>query len=472
MKLEFVAKNGRDGSNPAANTGRFLNCYIEPLGGRAGYQIRSVPGMAEVASLGRAFMRDMMVYDGELVTLCGGTLTSISDSGSKTDLGTIGDSEDSGLSQNTGYITAVSAGGYYTWDGTTLATVVPGALTEVSSVAYLGGYTVVSERGGRRIQWSALVDPTTFSGLDFASAEITDEPIMRLVAMKDMLFVFKASSMELWQVTGLPGPNALQRIPGAHSETGLRSYGLVSTMPNGLAFVGNDGRVYVFGAPAPISTPPVEVAIERYNPQRVFFYESRGHGFICIAFRGAPAWCYDVATGEWHERAEAGAPWTARASERMDGVWYVGDDLGRVSTLSAACYDHGLPLVRTITSMPVENSAPFRVARLELFPRVGDDAQDGRYSVLDDGEVAPTVPPRFLGYGIGDRRNAGISIQTSRDGRTWGPEIVRDVGAPGEYTRRVVFRNLGRFAHLGAFKINISAGSDIPLLSAAEVQIA
>ena len=428
--------------------------------------------MAAKADLARVFMRDLMVFDGKLLALCGGVLSSITEAGAVVDIGTVGGSADSGLSQNTGIATIVSDGDYWTWDGTTLTAVVPGALTDVASVTYIGGYTVVSERGGRRLQWSALADPTTFSGLDFASAEITDEAITRLVTLKDMLFVFKASSMELWQITGLPGPNALQRIPGSGYETGLKDYGLVTTIPNGMAFIGNDGRAYLWGSPAPISTPQVEVAISEYQPQRMFYYERRGHGFICISFRGNPAWCYDIATGEWHERAEDGGPWTVTASERFNGVWYVGTDVGRISTLTEVCADHGSALVRTITSMPVENSKPFRVPSLELFPRVGEDRQSSGIAVLDDGFSALSDGVRFMGWPGPNDSPVRIGVQTSRDGRTWGPEMVRETGAAGEYSRRVMFRNLGRFAHLAAFRVNLSSDMDIPILSAAEVTFA
>lgn len=472
MKLEFVAKNGRDGLNPAANTGRFLNCYIEPIGGRADYQIRSVPGMSELANLNRAFMRALHVYDGNLIALCGGELSSIETSGNVTSIGVFTDSEDAGVSQNTGKLTIVSGGEYRTWDGTTLAVVSTGALTSVSSVAYIGGYTVVSERGGRRVQWSALANPSSFSGLDFKSAETTDEDITRIVAMKDLLFVFKPSGMELWQVTGQSGPDAFERVAGGSYETGLKSFGLVTTYPNGLAFIGNDGRVHVWGV-GPVSQPQVEQAIASYSPSRLFYYEQRGHGFLCIRFKDAPAWCYDIATGEWHERAEGGAAWSAAAAVQLDDQWYVGTENGRVSLLTGRCSDNGAILTRTVTSMPFERSSPFKVASLEVFPRVGEDRQTDVSFVLDDGfSTLIANDARALGWPGPDDGPALIGMQTSRNGRVFGHEYIRDVGDVGEYDRRVVFRNLGLFDHLAVFRVNLSTATEIPLLSSAEVTIA
>ena len=103
------------------------------------------------------------------------------------------------------------------------------------------------------------------------------DPIIHLIAFKDALYVFKATGFERWAVTGLAGPDAFQRIGGAQEEPGLAAYGLIVTFPNGLSYVGSDGRVYVFGV-GPISTPPVEVAIERLRPNRMFTMNSGGMG--------------------------------------------------------------------------------------------------------------------------------------------------------------------------------------------------
>jgi hypothetical protein len=161
------------------------------------------------------------------------------------------------------------------------------------------------------------------------------------------------------------------------------------------------------------------------------------------------------------------------ACERFNGAWHVGTDLGRVSVLTEGCTDHDEPLVRTITSMPVQNSQPFKVPMIEVFPRVGMDQQAGGQFILDDGVSALSdTGIRFLGWPGPDANPARIGLQVTRDGVTWGQERVGDVGAAGRYGARVRFRNLGRFEHMGAFRVNISSTVDIPILSAAEVLVA
>ena len=477
MKVEFSSHSGRDSLNPSAQTGRLLNCYREPLvpGGKGQYQIRAVPGMEPFSSIDRVLMRALTVYDGKMLAICGGALFRADRPG--VILADVGESADTTVSQNTGVLTIAANGTYQTWDGTALATPAPGALSdpgvEIGSVSYLGGYTILTERDGRRFQWSALADPKTFSGLDFASAETTDAPIIRGVVWRDVLMLFKRDSLEQWTRTGLASAKAFQRIPGGDIETGLADFGLVTLLPNGLAFVGSDGRVYIWGGSlTPISTPPVEVMLTEKRPERMFFYERRGHGFICLVFRDAPAWCYDVATGEWHERGEDDGPWSARASVKFNGKWFVGTDTGQVARLSSRCADFGRPLVRRARSLPVANAKPFIVHRVELFPRVGMDRQSDAGALLDDDEVALGYSAtRILGDDGADGREAQIGIRTSRDGLTWGPLKERSLGQPGRFQTVVKWLNLGQFRRMASFELVLSSTTDIPIISTAEVEI-
>lgn len=451
LKVQFAGQSARDADNPAGNPSRLINGYTEPMvpGGRASAVLRAVPGMADFAEVNAVFVRAMSNFDDGIMTIVGENLYRITTDGTVTFIGDVNATDAiAGLDQSTGYVVAVAGRQYWHWDGTTLADVVPGAITEPASVAYLGGYVLVSQYNDRTFGWSALADPTTWSGLDFASAEITPDPIIRLIAFKDALYIFKTTGFERWAVTGAGGPDAFQRIGGAQEEPGLAAYGLIVTFPNGLSYVGSDGRVYVFGI-GPISTPPVEVAISRLGPQRMFYYEQRGHGFICLVFSGAFAWCYDTATGEWHERSQEDGPWDARASVKVGDDWYVGTDAGKIAILSPGCTDFGSPMVRRYVSRTLEapNSARFNVASIEAFPRISGDIQ-----------------------GDGDLTEAKVTLKTSRDGITFGPPKDRSVGAVGAYETRLVWRQLGQFRR-ATIELSQSSTVDIPLLAEIDVVI-
>lgn len=449
-KVEFAGQSARDADNPAGNTARLINAYREPMvpGGRSGAVLRAVPGMAAFAEVSAVFVRAMSNFDGGIMAIVGENLYRVATDGTVTLIGDV-DATDAiaGLDQSTGYAVAVAGRKFWHWDGVTLATVVPGNVPNPASVAYLGGYVIVSDYGTRVFGWSALADPTTWSGLDFASAEITPDPIIRLIAFKDALYIFKSTGFERWAVTGLSGPDAFQRIGGAQEEPGLAGYGLIVTFPNGMAFVGSDGRVYVFGV-GPISTPPVEVAIERLGPQRMFYYEQRGHGFICLIFSDAFAWCYDTATGEWHERAQEEMPWQARATVKVGSTWYAGTDAGKIAQLTDACSDFGSPMVRRFISRTLETGERFTVSKIETFPRIEGDIQ-----------------------GDGDASEAKVTLEMSRDGGfTYGNPKDRSVGAVGAYETRLTWRALGQFRK-ATMQLSISSTTDIPLLSEIDVTL-
>lgn len=449
-KLAFVGQSARDADNPAGNTSRLVNGYREPMlpGGRGSAVLRGCPGMEDFAELNDVFMRAMSNFDDGIMAIVGQNLHRITTDGTVSLIGDV-DATDAiaGLDQSTGYVVAVAGRKYWHWDGTTLATIAAGNVPNPASIAYLGGYVLVTDYGTRVFGWSALADPTTWSGLDFASAEITPDPIIRGVAFKDAYYIFKETGFERWAVTGASGPDAFQRIGGAQEEPGLLSYGLIVAFPNGMSFVGSDGRVYVFGV-GPISTPPVEVAIERFGPERMFYYEQRGHGFICLIFADAFAWCYDTATGEWHERSQDDLPWQAKASVKVDGDWYVGTDAGKVALLTNTCLDFGSPMVRQYTSHTLENDERFSIGKVEAFPRIDGDIQ-----------------------GDGDTTEAKITLEMSRDGaRTFGQPRDRGVGTVGAYETRLTWRALGQFRKATA-RISQSSAKDVPLLAELDVSL-
>jgi hypothetical protein len=179
----------------------------------------------------------------------------------------------------------------------------------------------------------------------------------------------------------------------------------------------------------------------------MFYYEERGHGFICIAFRDCPAWCYDTATGEWHERAENGLAWSARASVRQNGVWYVGTDGGRIASLSEQCLDFGAPMVRRYVSRTLDPGRRVRLAMVEAFPRIAGDVQ-----------------------GAGDLSAASVTLRTSRDGIEFGSPKARQVGPVGAYDTRLTWRELGQFRR-ATVELSQSSAVDVPLLAELDVMI-
>ena len=453
--LEFVTRSSRDSDFIAATTERLLNLYAEPLpeGSQARFQIKSVLGSLALTELEGAFVRGLAQIPASdlserLFGIAGGNLVQIAADGSLTVRGAVDDDAATTVSGNNGDVLVVAGGNYYRWDGTTLDQPTAGAFSDFGSVDFVGGYTMLTELGGRLFQWSALANSDSLPGLNFASAEARDDAIIRGVAINGNYWIFKASSIEIWALTGQASENAFSQIPGTTIETGLRAFGLVTKIPNGAFFVGTDGKAYLAAGSqiTPASTPAVETAIAQGQPTNCYYYEDEGHSFCVIRFFDRPAWVLDLATNLWHERATVTGAWRATHSAKAFGFWTVGSNGGLIERLVRNNVDGADPLIRKATSRVLYiDGARFRVPKIEFLGRVGRSS---------------------LG------RDASLVMRVSRDGGlTFGPERTASMGAVGQYEARMVFRSLGQARRLVA-EVTITDPVDLTLLSSAVVDVA
>ena len=424
--LEFFGQSASDSDNIAANPARLLNCYREPVagGGRSAAILKSVPGLAAFCETGGVFTRALGEIENQLYAVVGGRLYQINDAGAETDLGAIADDEDTTIAGNNGDVTIVANGQYYLWNGTTLTNPTAGAFSAFGSHDYIGNYTVLTEQGGRRFQWSDIADASDLPGLNFSTADGRDDNLIRPFAINGVLYLFKETSHEVWYITGQSGASAFERQAGGVVDIGLKAHNLITRIPGGAFFVGDDNRAHlVSGAVQPVSIPAVETAIQTQTPRACFTYEDEGHTFCVITFRDCAAWVYDLALGEWHERAEGVLldPWTATCSAKYRGSWYCGRDDGKILRFAQIGTDAGGPLVREATSRTLyQDGQRFTVSQLELFPRQGF-------------------------------QDATIEVEVSRDGGlTWSPPKPRVIGPIGAYAGRVMWRSLGQFRQITA----------------------
>ncbi len=173
---------------------------------------------------------------------------------------------------------------------------------------------------GRRVNFSAVLDGTTWNDLDFISKEAYPDNTQGILVDAEQLYLFGAESFEVWQsnVNASPSQNPFQRIPGAEARYGaFGPWGQLS-LDGTVYFVGGDdrGQIKVYSlngfVPVPVSTPELE---SHWNKQGfaagqavAYAYVEDGMSFLCINF-GSETWCYNAASGAWHQRAK----WTGSA---------------------------------------------------------------------------------------------------------------------------------------------------------------
>lgn len=461
--IEFVGQSSQDPDNKPANTSRLLNLYRETVSGRTARVLKSVLGMQEFSQLDAVFMRAMHEVRGVLYVVAGGNLFSIASTSTATLLGTIPDSPATTISSNNGKVTIVANGNYYIWDGETLERVTAVTLSEqddenntygfasdadIVDVTFIGQRSVIVY-ADRVVQWSDVTQPALLDALNFASTESRDDNNLRAAPIGGALWVFKEQSIERWQ------QNATGLLPIANYtiDRGLKARNLLVEVPQGVFFIGNDGRAYIGAAQGlgtPISNRAVETSIETQSATNVFYYADEGHEFYVIRFSDRPAWCFDLAAGEWHERSEGAhfKAWSAvNAAAAFDG-FYVGTETGGVHKLARTNQDIDAPLYRRAVSRSLRMEGNrFVVRSLEFLGRVGR-------SLLNNATRQP----------------AKIMMRVSRDyGQTWGAPKVRSMGDQGDYDQRMVFRSLGQ-ARSFTVDVTISDPADLTLDAEATIE--
>lgn len=439
MQLEFVGQSASDRDNIAANPSRLVNCYREPIAsaGRAGYAVKSVLGLADFVTLGGP-VRAVGEVSRVLYAVAGGALFRVS---AAQNIGPVADGDEVAIEGNNGNVTVTVGGRYFVWNGAALSEPTAGAFSTFGGHDYIGNYTVLTEASGRRFQWSDVANPSSLPGLNFSTADGRDDLLIRPVAINGALYLFKETSHEVWYLTGAAGAAAFERQAGGVVDVGLKSYNLMTKIQGGAFFVGNDNRAHVLsGTVQPVSIPPVETAITQGQPSACFTYEDEGHTFCVITFTDRPAWVYDIATGEWHERGEGVelTAWGVNCAAKSFGSWFAGRG-DKVMIFARVATDGDAPLVREMTSRTLyQDGQRFVVSELEVFPRQG-----------------------FA--------NAKVELSVSRDGGLlWSEPKARNIGPVGNYGGRVIWRGLGLCRQITA-RIRVSETAGFTVLAEGRV---
>lgn len=354
---------------------------------------------------------------------------------------------------NTGYVTIAVNGVYRLWNiGTPgFSTPTGGAFSNVGSLAYLDGYTILSENNGQRIMWTGLADPTSLDALDFATKEGRTDNMFRIVASQGRLYLMGRNSTEIWANTGLANAEAFARIPGAVYDAGIRSRALALPAYDSLWIVSDDQKVMQWrgGEHQPVSNRAVEDAIAGALPTSMYAYEARGQKFVGLRFLARPAWEFNTNSGLWHERSAPGdvdAATGLAATVQSNSLWY-----GFAETASGA-------VSRRFADVRAEGGTAYnRLARSRTLE------QDGQ--VFRVPEFEARFGPTRGGSGI------TVTMRHSADGgATWSTGRARTIAAASQ-NGRAKWNGLGS-ARVFMAELAYSSSDPAPLEAAAVVRVA
>ena len=454
-KLTLFTQAAKDDLNEAASTENLVNLYAEAAPGDARTRLvaRSVLGEALFAKLSDGLVRAVERVGEHLWVVANGSLYRINSMGTVTDVGSVTESVDTSISGNTGnYVTIAAGGDYYVWDGITLSQPTGGAFTAVGSVSQMDFDTILTEKSGRKVEWTTNANPTARNALYFRTKEGRTDKVLRAIPFRRELYVFGEESTEVWFNTGATGSARYSRLAGGVIDQGLKSYNLVRAFDSGIFFVGNDNIAKITAGTQlmPVSTPAVHSDIEQSPPTRVDYYEDRGHKFCVVVFSDRPAWAYDLTTQLWHRRCTGVDldAWDCKGIAEFSGAFRIVGGVGEVKTLTRnnADYSSGATtLKRRVVSKPFAvDGRKFSVQKLQPMCRVGKSD---------------------LG------RDAEIMLRISWDGGlTWSQPETASLGDLGDYDVQTEFRSLGRGEQFAA-EFSVTDAAEISIYSDAYVEI-
>ena len=264
----------------------------------------------------------------------------------------------------------------------------------------------------------------------YIAAKTTSPDLLKAVAVAgQVLWLIGETTAEPWYDAGA-ADFPFQRVSGFLINHGTKApYSVaVGSVPDGAAAVfwlGNDaaGRSIVFQTEGfqagRISTHALEAAFASYSvvsDARAYCYQEEGHFFYVLSFPSADAtWCFDVATGFWHERTFTNAD----GSQHMHRVATVVNTLGLIL---AGDYTNGALYNMTKDAL-TDGGQP--ITRLRTFPHLINDGNRARYS-------------RFIAnMSVGQSAGAELDLQLSWSddrGVTFGSPVKISLGSSGQTT--------------------------------------
>ena len=304
---------------------------------------------------------------------------------------------------------------------------------------YIFGFTPSTSTIGQ-FRHSDLRDVDTWRPGDIYTAEGSPDGLVSVLANRRELWLFGSKSYEVWFDTG-DISRTFARSPGSFQQIGCGAKNSVAEMNGKVFWLGADKEgvtviwMSVGYKPQRISQHWIESKIADFDDVSSaigYTYQQEGHYFYVLTF-AEETFVFDLTTQQWHTRSFLNQVTGCQERHRINthmfahGLNLVGDYVnGNIYEYDLKTYtDNGVPIIR-------EKKFPhYEQLRVRLFwhsLQIVMETGRGLSNVDDDDGANPKLQLRYSDNG----------------GRSYGNWRVKEIGKQGEYSKRIIFRKLGR----------------------------
>lgn len=316
-------------------------------------------------------------------------------------------------------------------------------LTKITSVGFPNGAKTISYMNGRfaalqpntqNFFVSDVLDGYVWDALNVQTVDSNPDMVIGAIVSHNEYIVFGAITGEVFYDSGAVVTPWVRNVSGIF-EVGCVAPYSISKIDNSVMWLGSSttgyGIVYRLNGytPTRVSTMSIEYAIQQMSVVTdaiSFTYQQDGHHFYVLTFPiGGRTFVYDCNTQVWHERAGfidgSFIRWEAQEYAFFDNQHLVCDTLeGKIYYLDLAAYTDGGKVRKWVRSW----RAPGSDMKREKHHRLTLELEGGVGTL---GGVDQSIVLRYSNDG----------------GHTWSNELWRDLGAMGEYQKRVYWHRLG-----------------------------
>lgn len=414
--------------------------------------LRATDGIDEFVESGYKTSRGAIEVDDVAYFVQGNQFLSVSSGGTVTTYGTITGTGRVSMDNSQSYIWIVVPGGnaYYFNIGTSTLTTVntstdPNWSGPANSVVFKDSFFFFTTD---TTVFNSNLDGISFTPTDYGTAEVDPDKIWTGINSNGQYYALGSRTIQPYQTVGGAG-FPLSPIVQGTVERGLAARFAVTKADNTFFFMGGGDQQevavwrFVGNDAIKISTDPIDNYIQGLTDAQIqdgfmFSYQLDGEEYVVLTF--APrTFVYQIEASKrkgrpvWHERSTSSSRWRVNTVVRAHNKIYVGDDdTDKIGVLNASTpTEYGDTVFREFSTQPfnIEGYAGF-CSSYELVMQTG--------------------------VGNSSSTNPVVSHSFSDDGINFSQLYTREVGAVGEYSKRVVWRRMGRFERDRVLKFSIN----------------